>query len=226
MKQEKIWEYYQSDGVGVFSGSFARLNFLANQLNSSQKVLNIGIGSAEFERLALSKSCVVSSLDPSEKAISKLQEQIPELDARVGYSQEMPFDDAVFDVVVMSEVLEHLDDEVLAQTISEVYRVLKNNGVFIGTVPFDEVLEDSQIICPACGEQFHRWGHIQTFTKSTLLKQFPAKFSVKAIKPMMFHNWRTLNWKGILVALFTIPFFKAGLAKKGATLYFEFSVTK
>src|SRR6185312_3250597 len=88
--------------------------------------------------------------------------------ARHGYSQDIPFNDGMFDVVIMSEVLEHLTDTVIASTLTEVHRVLKPGGRFIGTVPADEKLSSEQVICPDCGKIFHRWGHVQEFSTDRL----------------------------------------------------------
>ena len=46
---------------------------------------------------------------------------------------QLPFADNTFHAVIMSEVLEHLDDE--ATALSEVFRVLKPGGVLVLTVP-------------------------------------------------------------------------------------------
>ena len=45
----------------------------------------------------------------------------------------LPFPDDSFDVVITSEVLEHIQDDVAA--IAEMYRVLKPGGIFAVTVP-------------------------------------------------------------------------------------------
>ncbi len=50
-----------------------------------------------------------------------------------GDATRLPFDDASFDVVITSEVLEHIQDDVAA--ISEMVRVLKPGGMFAATVP-------------------------------------------------------------------------------------------
>ena len=46
---------------------------------------------------------------------------------------QMPYADNTFDAVILSEVLEHLDDD--KQALKEAYRVLKPNGVLAVTVP-------------------------------------------------------------------------------------------
>ncbi len=57
-----------------------------------------------------------------------------------GDATRLPFDDESFDVVVTSEVLEHIQDDVAA--LSEMVRVLKPGGRFAATVPswFPEVV--------------------------------------------------------------------------------------
>jgi SAM-dependent methyltransferase len=50
-----------------------------------------------------------------------------------GDATRLPFADGVFDVVITSEVLEHVQDDVAA--IAEMVRVLKPGGTFAATVP-------------------------------------------------------------------------------------------
>ncbi len=50
-----------------------------------------------------------------------------------GDATKLPFDDGAFDVVITSEVLEHIQDDVAA--IAEMVRVLKPGGMFAATVP-------------------------------------------------------------------------------------------
>lgn len=171
MEQSKIWDHFQNDEStqAAFDNAQPRYVYLARQIKPRSTALNIGVGRGSLEKILTEKGVVVSCLDPSEKSIAQISERLGLGErARVGFSQAMPFPDHQFDVVIMSEVLEHLSDDILELTLDEVRRVLKNDGRFIGTVPANEVLQDNQAICPHCGEAFHRWGHVQSFTSERI----------------------------------------------------------
>ena len=81
-----------------------------------------------------------------------------------------------FDVVLMSEVLEHVFN--LNETLAEVRRILKNDGTFLITVPYDFFLGPFFILFNLnClymgyvrGSDYHKYrcGHIHHFTKARL----------------------------------------------------------
>lgn len=221
MNQDKIWDYFQNEDVRSFEGSKSRVHFLVTQFKPQDKILNIGVGGCLFEHIALEKNLDTYSLDPSEKAIKKLQTLLGKDHAKVGYSQSIPFENDFFDGVVMSEVLEHLDDETLRLSVSEVYRVLKVNGKFVGTVPYCENLSEQIVMCPKCGEKFHRWGHVQRFDDVTMKHLLQNHFSSLGVKPKMFIPWNTLNWKGKVSAVFHYLLFIVNIKKSGLNLYFE-----
>lgn len=192
MNQDKIWDYYQNNSdYDSFGGSLPRYRYLAKQVGPGQKVLNIGVGRGGLEKLLIEKKVEVSSLDPSEVSIEKLRNLGMGDSARVGYSQNICFADHTFDVVIMSEVLEHLDDESLLETLKEVRRVLRVGGSFIGTVPARENLVDNEAVCPGCGERFHRWGHVQTFSPQSLTQLFlEHDYKIVLTKVTSFPDWR------------------------------------
>ena len=159
MDQSKIWDYFQNNHVmqDAFAGAFPRYEFIAKKISSGMKVLNIGVGRGGLEDILIRKGVEVSCLDPSEVSIAniRLMHKLGDR-ARVGYSQSIPFPNNEFDVVVMSEVLEHLPDEILESTLCEVWRVIKFDGRFISTVPAHENLLDGHTVCPNCEETiFH-----------------------------------------------------------------------
>ncbi len=58
----------------------------------------------------------------------------------VASAEDLPFEDESFDVVVMDAVLEHIPN--VGKAFSEVGRILKPNGVFIGYVAFMECFHE------------------------------------------------------------------------------------
>ena len=52
--------------------------------------------------------------------------------------------------------------------LAEVARVQIPGAHLIGTVPFRQDLSANIVVCPDCGEAFHRWGHRRSFDKDDL----------------------------------------------------------
>ena len=198
--QDKVWDYYQNEQPETFSGGLGRLSFLAKMVRN-QKVLNIGVGNGYFEENALKYGADVYSLDPSDRAIERLCNRLGLGDkAKVGYSQEIPYPSEYFDVVVISEVLEHLGEDDLLATLKEIHRVLKPSGRIIGTVPACDDLLNQMVVCPHCGKLFHRWGHLQSFDIERLTVLLSLNFIIEKIYKRPFITWSALNWKGKISA--------------------------
>lgn len=194
MDQQKIWDYFQNEGMDTFSLSRGRLEFISRQLFPRTRVLNIGVGNGALEALACAKNVDIWSLDPSERAIDRLRQTLSVgQKAQVGFSQKMPFPDSHFDAVVMSEVLEHLDDVAFEATLTEVRRVLRPNGRFIGTVPARERLADQHVVCPRCEYHFHRWGHQRAFDIDGLTRALNTQFIVNVATETFFIDWESVN---------------------------------
>ena len=229
MKQEAIWEYYQNEAPESFAGSFPRLTFLAKRFKRKAVVLNIGIGGGIFEEAALTRGINVHSLDPSERSIKSLRERLGMGEkAKVGYSQKIPFPDSFFNGLVMSELLEHLSDEVINSTLNEVHRVLVPGGCLLGTVPADEDLEEQIVCCPHCCNRFHRWGHLQSFDRTRIRSLLSDQFRVEELSQPDFTfgqpkliEWRKLNWKGKVHAALKACLLPIGICSPGKTIYFR-----
>lgn len=201
MDQDKLWDYLQTEGIDTFSGTGPRFRFLASHIAAGERVLNIGVGNGNLEIILSSRGTEVFSLDPSEAAIRRLQVawKFGER-AKVGYSQSIPFDDGMFDVVIMTEVLEHLEQDIRFATLAEVRRVLAPKGRFIGTVPADELLEQNRVVCPHCAQVFHRYGHVRSFSHATLFAELSREFRSVTLSRRYFADFKSLNWKGRLSA--------------------------
>ena len=169
MEQDKIWEYWQNKGLVEGAFPDARPRYMMAQIGPKpQKILNIGVGSGALEKYAQRAGKDVYCLDPSNSAIERVRQELGlEERAQCGYAQNIPFQNDFFDLVVMSEVLEHLNDDVLSNAVVEVERVLRPGGTF-WYLPYRENLErKKQCVQPAL--RFSQYGHVQVSVKSRCL---------------------------------------------------------
>ena len=77
-------------------------------------------------------------VDISQEAINRAQQRlsfIPHVEARlkVVEDQTLPFENDFFSLVTCFDVLEHLDPNEINATLAEISRVLRPNGLFIGS---------------------------------------------------------------------------------------------
>lgn len=224
MDQERIWAYFQNEKIEVFSGSIPRLKYLANRakkLLSSPKAiaLNIGVGNGWLEEHLTHEGWKIQSLDPNESAIRRLKTR--GLKASTGFIEALPYKSNIFDVVFCSEVLEHLSRDQMESGLQEMFRVLKPDGYLLGTVPSQEKLSDNEIVCPRCGEIFHRWGHMQDFDKKRLREIFLKDSKILIIKPKLFISWQGLNLKRRIAVFIKVLLFYMGSHGSNETLYFQ-----
>ncbi len=222
MKQDKIWDHFQSEGTEIFLQSIPRLNYIFRQAATISKkpltVLNIGVGDAWLERKCIQEGWTIHSLDPSEKTIEKLLAE--GINGKVGYIEDIPYEDNSFDVVFCSEVLEHLSNHQIDLGLKEIHRILKPGGKLIGTVPFNENLEVSKVVCPDCGKIFHRWGHQQSFNLQNFPVIFPNSMKIIELKVIYVVNWNFLNWKGLILAAIKKTLLQLGIHGGNENLFF------
>jgi len=86
-----------------------------------------------------------------------------------GSVSEMPFEDGIFDTVMMTDVIEHLPDSVLCDGMKEILRVMKPKGKLIIVAPYREDFHESFVYCPTCGGSFHRWGHLRVINEDWMM---------------------------------------------------------
>lgn len=186
----RIWEYFQNSYPQSFDDSAPRLRYLvARAGNPSGVLLNIGTGNGALERLASAKGWTVVSVDPDASTLAKLSAS--KIDARQGVIENLPADSNSIDVVVVSEVFEHLSPASMSAGLAEIKRILKPTGKLLGTVPYRESLAANMVFCPDCKKVFHRWGHQQTFDVPKLREALNAHLRPVTIRPRFFLNWKS-----------------------------------
>ena len=102
-------------------------------LDSDKEVLDIGCASGYYTKLYSKRCKKIIGIDPNENLINIANERNPEIKFIRSGAEKLPFGKETFDIVIMSDVLEHVRDE--EKSLNEVYRVLKRNGKLMITVP-------------------------------------------------------------------------------------------
>lgn len=222
-EQDRIWSHYQVQQRDSFDLSYPRLRYFAERCSPGSRVLNVGVGNGYLESLLVKRNVDVYSLDPSAESIGRLRNQLGMGQrAQQGYSQRMPFDADSFDMVIMTEVLEHLPSDTLRATLTEVRRVLKPGGAFAGTVPYREDLAANQVICPHCQREFHRWGHAQRFDSASLRTLFEEHgYSIERMYARAFPDFRRAGVRLLLKAFVRYVLGRMGEPLVGPNLYFR-----
>lgn len=115
------------------------------ELTPGMSVLDVGCGQGRHSYEALRRGSDVTAFDLNEKDLAEVATMFAAMDAEgevpasasyrtvAGDARHMPFDDASFDRVIASEVLEHIVDDEAA--MAEIARVTKPGGIIAVTVP-------------------------------------------------------------------------------------------
>jgi SAM-dependent methyltransferase len=222
--QNKVWRHFQNISPETFEGARPRLDWIIKAISKKThtqipRVLNIGAGNGYLEEIARRNGWDSYSLDPDTDTIKRLNEK--GVKGQVGYIERMPFDEKNFDFVVASEVLEHLDEESCRKAIMEVFRVLVQGGWFIGTVPYCENLLLNQVVCPKCGEVFHRWGHKQSFDIPSIHNELSTFFEIFRVERTAFVSFRGRRIAGKMKSLIRLVLAKYGSLIAAPNIYFE-----
>jgi len=104
-----------------------------------KRVLEVGCGEGELaERLLTGLEIELVALDQSERMVELARAR--GVDARVGDVQELPFEDATFDVAVAAWMLYHVPD--LARALTELARVLRPGGRLVAVTNYANHLSE------------------------------------------------------------------------------------
>ena len=136
------------------------------------RVLDFGCGTGHLLKELLGRGLECYGADSSDEAVARVNKDFSafanwrgaELTER--FTTHHP--DHFFDLVTCLETLEHLPEESAASLFRELRRILKPGGMLFLTVPFAEDLERETIYCPFCQSLFHRWQHMNSFSREKL----------------------------------------------------------
>lgn len=146
------------------------------------RFIDVGAGAGRHSFEALRRGAHVTAFDMDEVelkgvesmfAAMELEGEVPpggRGEIEVGTILDMPYEDGSFDVVLASEILEHVPEDV--QAISELTRILAPGGVLAVTVP--RWLPER--VCWALSDEYHanEGGHIRIYKADELRAKLEA----------------------------------------------------
>ena len=118
-----------------------------------------------------------------------------------GDAYNLPFKDNHFSVIILSEVLEHLQDPKAA--LKEICRVLSDDGILIISVPYKEKI--TYQICVHCNQPTPTHAHFHSFDEKTL-DTFLADTNLKIDKKRKITN-KLLSRFSIMMKFDILPFY-------------------
>ena len=146
------------------------------------KCLELGCGIGQYSKRIMEYGYDVTSTDISDIALAevkKFNSNVKKVDMR----EKLPFKDYEFDLVFANLSIHYFDDKTTKQLIKEIKRVLKDDGLFIGTVNGTEginFIKDSAIMID---HHFYIYKnkYIRLFDKGDLIK-YLSEYEVKKIE--------------------------------------------
>ena len=136
---------------------------------SVKRILDAGCGNGWFAANLAKAGYRVVAIDVSTKAVDIARQTYPQIEFHCSPLDQngWPFEDASFDAIVSTEVIEHIYD--VERMFSEMARVLCPGGYVMLTTPYHGLLKNLAIsILDFEGHFDVRAGHIRFFTNKSL----------------------------------------------------------
>jgi SAM-dependent methyltransferase len=174
-------------------------NFLNLKVNLKGSYLDYGCGSGHFLELMVKNpqlKCFGLEYSPNSRDLVsdklKNQENWGRCEILTGFPSL--YEENQFDTITFIETIEHLKDDMLNDTIKELYRLLKPGGRLVITTPYNETLANNHVYCPFCDSEFHRMQHMRKFTINSmneLLEKYG--FGVQFCDHVNFSKWDSFS---------------------------------
>jgi SAM-dependent methyltransferase len=158
---------------------------------SVESILDVGCGDGAITN-RLAQRWQVTGVDTSRAALVHVQASTMEASAT-----DLPFADDSFDLVMSSEMLEHMASDAYSQALAQMRRVSRRFVLI--SVPYREDLKFRTVRCPRCKWRGHVWGHRRSFTAESLVADLDGctPIETRTFGPLQEPHWP--RW-GIWVA--------------------------
>lgn len=189
-------DYYEKSNRMVMWIERRRLRHIASVVAAEAPDVLIEVGCGACHVLERLDAPVRVGLDLSETMLRVAAQRTRGTNIRLlrAEAENLPFDGGAADVVVCTEVLEHVPDP--EAVVIEVKRILKPRGLALFTVPHEETIDrvkrilralklDRLLFSNVSEERAKGW-HIQDFTLAGFRKLLEKHYEVERIKKLPF----------------------------------------
>jgi len=126
--EDKINDRETKKRLNIVFGRLLKPSELKNK-----KFLEVGCGLGYFSNRAYKLGAKVTGIDTGPNLIKINKKKTPNAKFLVASASRLPLKDNSFDIVLSTEVIEHVEDQ--ERSIKEMIRVLKKGGILVITTP-------------------------------------------------------------------------------------------
>lgn len=167
-------KFYEVFDWSQFKDAEINIKFISTIIpNDVKSIIDVGCGNGLITNV-LASNYVILGVDRSQKAL-----EFVNTNKLLADCNNIPVCDRSFDLVLSSEVLEHLPDDIFDSTAKEFSRIAKS--YILISVPNEESINKGMICCPGCNFIYHRNLHMRSFQKNSIQEIFP-EFQIKEVK--------------------------------------------
>lgn len=134
-------------------------------------ILDAGCGNGTVTN-RLADRWEVTGCDLSETALRQVHTPTAVVDLSA-----IPFPDAAFDLVMASDVIEHLPEHLYKRALAELTRVARR--YLLIAVPHREILAAAEVNCPSCAERYHAHLHQRSYSGAEVTRLFAPQFAAR-----------------------------------------------
>jgi 2-polyprenyl-3-methyl-5-hydroxy-6-metoxy-1,4-benzoquinol methylase len=118
--------------ISIERGKFVRSIISRLRECRDLKILDFGSGEGGTSNV-LSEDNIVTSFDVNKIRLQRQKDSISTLNLLCGSSSSLPFKNNSFDLIILQDVVEHLDDR--EELINNIYNLLNDNGMIYLSTP-------------------------------------------------------------------------------------------
>lgn len=166
-EQDALW----SEHIGA-SARDVRDTVLAMIPAGARSILDAGCGNGAITN-HLPADRHIEGCDISKAALAHVR-----CPTKIADLTDLPFSDGEFDLVLATDVLEHIPETSYDRALSELYRV--SSRWILVAVPYNEILDAATVECRSCKALFHVHLHQRSYSAKELAKSWEGRGGVVA----------------------------------------------